>query len=65
MQAVAALRIDGMHDQRLQDAALSDVIGEFVDLSVGELGARVVRVFGDAIQRHDERVAVVAFRRCP
>ncbi len=55
VDAVAALRVGGMHDDRLQDAALADVVGEFVDLGVGELGARVVRVFGKLVDRHQQQ----------
>jgi hypothetical protein len=45
VKPVAALRVGVMHDQRLQDAALADVVGEFVELGVGEVGAWVARVF--------------------
>ena len=39
VKAVAALRVGGMRNEGLQDAALANVVGEFVDLGVGELGA--------------------------
>ena len=51
---VAALRIGGMDDDGLQDAALTDVVGEFAEIGVGEFGAWITRVFVDAIQGHDE-----------
>jgi hypothetical protein len=44
MNAVATLAIRAMHDQRLQDAALLDIHGEFFVRDIGKLGARVVRV---------------------
>ena len=44
MNAVATLAIRGMHDQRLQDAALLDIHGEFFLRGLGKFGARVVRV---------------------
>jgi hypothetical protein len=59
----ASLRIDGMHDDRLQDAVLPNVFGEFVELGLGDIGARVVRVFAQRRQRQQERIAVQR-RRC-
>lgn len=50
VDAVAAIRIGGMNDDGLQDAVPADVVGECVELGVGELGARVVRVF---LERRD------------
>jgi hypothetical protein len=57
-KAVSAGRIDGIHDDRLQDAALADVVGKFVDLRLGELGARVVRVFVESIDADHQGAAI-------
>jgi hypothetical protein len=40
---------------RLQDAMLTDVVGEFVDLGFRKLGPRVACVFEEARHRHGER----------
>jgi hypothetical protein len=45
------------HDQRLQDAALADAVGQLVDLRLRKSGARVVRVSGHAVQRHEQRMS--------
>lgn len=39
VNAVASFVIRGMHDERLQDAALLDVFGEFFERGLGELGS--------------------------
>jgi hypothetical protein len=44
VDAVPALTIGRVHDERLQDTTLSDVRGEFFDRVFGELGSRVVRI---------------------
>ena len=55
--AVAASRIGGVNDDRLQQAALSDVVGEFVDFAISEFGTRVVRVLVEEVERHQQRLA--------
>ena len=45
MDEVAAFAIRRMNDERLEDAALLDVRGKFFERDLGELGARVVRIF--------------------
>ena len=37
-------RVDGMNNDGLQDAALTDVFGEFLELGLGKFGARIVGV---------------------
>lgn len=41
---VPAVAVGWMHDERLQDAALPDVLGKLGNRLLGELGARVVRI---------------------
>jgi hypothetical protein len=47
VDAVSALLVRRMNDDRLQDAVLPDVVGKLVQLGFRELGARVVRVFAE------------------
>ena len=54
VDAVASFAIRGTHDERLQDAALSHVDGEFFEVGLGELGTRVVRVFVQACHRNKQ-----------
>lgn len=42
-------------DERLKDTVLANALGEFFDFGIGELDARVVRVFGEPIDRHQQR----------
>lgn len=46
-----------MHDDRLKDTALPYVLGEFVEPSFRELGARVAGVFVQAVDGDEECVA--------
>lgn len=57
VQPVAAIGVNEMNDQRLQDAVLPNVFGEFIDLGFGELGARIVWVFVDQTDRNARRQA--------
>ena len=41
VDAVAAVAVGGMNDERLEDAALLDVRSKFFDRDLWELGARV------------------------
>lgn len=41
---VPAITVGRMHDERLEDAALTDVLGTFSNRLIGELGPWVVRV---------------------
>ena len=43
-----------MHDDRLKDAVLSDVLGEFVNSRLRELGARVLGVFAQPLDGDNE-----------
>ena len=43
-----------MHDDRLKDAVLPDVLGEFVQAGFGKLGARIVGVFVQALDGDNE-----------
>jgi hypothetical protein len=56
VDAVLPLLVGWMHDDRLQDAVLADVVGEFVDLRFRKLGARVGGVFAEPIQRYEQRM---------
>jgi hypothetical protein len=58
VNSVAAGRIGGMHDDRLQDAALADVPCEVVDLLFGKLGTRIVGILIKQKDRHLQRSAV-------
>jgi hypothetical protein len=51
-----------MHDDRLQDATLADVVGQRRDRRLGEVGARVVRIFVDQVQRDEQRVTGLTLR---
>ena len=55
--AVATAIGSAAHDDRLKDAAQSDVLRELGDFFVGELGPRVGRVFIEAVDRHEKREA--------
>ena len=52
---IATLLGQPMDDDRLEDPAQSDVLGELGDLLFGELGPRVARVFLEALDRDEER----------
>jgi hypothetical protein len=58
VDAVAAIAIREMHDERLQDAALLDVGGEFFERSLGELRAGVVRILIQKRDGHEHWLAV-------
>lgn len=62
VDAIATGRVGGMHDDRLQDAVLADVLGEFVELNFGELGARVGRVLLECRDRQDQELSVSGSR---
>jgi hypothetical protein len=49
-----------MHDERLQDAALFDVLSELCKRVLGELGARVVRILVEHRHGDEHRPAVAA-----
>ena len=53
--AVPPRLISRTHDQGLQDTVLADALGQFVNLRFWKLSAWVVRVFGQAIQRNQQR----------
>ena len=55
MDEVAALPIGRVHDDGLQDAVLADIFGQFGELGLGVLGARVVAVFIQQVGRHLHR----------
>ena len=57
---VPAIVIGRMHDERLQDAALLDVLSELCERLLGELGARVVRILVEHRHGHEQWSAVVA-----
>lgn len=57
LDAVAPVSIDRLHDDRLQDAVLADVLGQLLQLNLRELGTRVVRVFAERRQRNEKRLA--------
>ena len=63
MDAVAAIAIRGMNDERLEDPALLDVGSKFFERGLGELGARVVRILIEERDGNEHRPAVrdVAF----
>jgi hypothetical protein len=50
MNVVFVGGVGGMFDERLQDATLPDVVGEFVEPGFGELGALVGGVFVKALR---------------
>ena len=54
VDAVAAVNIGRVDDERLQDAAQPDVGGEFSEREFGELGSRIARVFVKASGRHEQ-----------
>jgi len=58
VDAVPAFAICGMHDQRLQDASVADVLGELVERGCGELGARVGRVLDQPGDGKHQRAAI-------
>lgn len=60
VDAVPAIAIGRMHDERLQDAALPDVRSGLCKRVLGELGARVVRIFVEQRHGYQHRSAVVA-----
>jgi hypothetical protein len=49
-----------MHDERLQDATLLDVLSELCERLLGELGAWVVRILVEHRHSHEHWSAVVA-----
>jgi hypothetical protein len=57
---VPAIAVGRMHDERLQDAALSDVLSEFGNRLLGELGARVVRILVEHRHGQQQWPAIVA-----
>jgi dienelactone hydrolase len=54
VDAVTALTVRRMHDERLKDAAQLHVDGELFERGLGELGTRVVRVFVQACHRNKQ-----------
>lgn len=57
VDAVLAAFIGGANNNGLQDAALSDVLCEFVYVLRRELRARIARVFMKPVDRHHQRLA--------
>jgi hypothetical protein len=55
VNAVPTLLVGRMNDDRLQDAVLTNVFRQRIQLCFRELGARVVRVFDQKIEQHQQR----------